>query len=151
MVNTPNGSMPFTTWFDMNYDLLHSGHAFMTPTQKVAKRQFFAYYQQVACSGHGWCTSDSEANPNRADELSCTCLPNWGGEQCDKQCTLDAESWQGRMPMQHRIEVAQDSTSVFADVLGSAYGLSVCVLTPTATITSVCQELRWSLCAAALQ
>jgi hypothetical protein len=120
------GADKLADFYNTNYAVLLSSNYLISPQHKAKKFSFFSKYEHNMCSGHGYCTPDSEQSTTNTSQLRCTCVGNFGGDMCDKQCTLDKRSWAERRPMQSRVIFTADEVDELAAKLSSYYGLSKC-------------------------
>jgi len=107
---------------------------------QISVRAEFAFrYENAVCSGHGYCTPQSTPITG-ADalkyptSLQCECYDNWGGDVCDKHCTLSANGyWGDERPYQiQQKNTAANGTyvtttkSTEASAIDPEFGLGIC-------------------------
>ena len=109
-------------FFTDNYELLHGSDYLMPAGRKTAKNNFYNMYASLACSGHGFCEPGAPRS-GTSGFMKCTCLPNYGGDRCDKQCKLNRNAWGNRIPVQ--MQDVADNTRI-SDKLAFYYGLTQC-------------------------
>lgn len=101
-----------------HYDVLHGTSGESADAVIETKRSFINLYKQHVCSGHGFCSVGATSKNAR---LVCECPGDFGGDQCDKQCTLDDTYWQGRRPYQEL-----NANPSIDNLLSTDFGLNAC-------------------------
>lgn len=120
------GAENLNAHFAEHYSALHSSTYLIKPQFRQMKLQFFSMYRANICSGHGYCTSTSVAAPTNPSALRCTCVGDFGGDKCEKQCKLDERAWGDRRPLQSKMAFAEGEIDVLGAKLATYYGLSKC-------------------------
>jgi hypothetical protein len=119
------GANDMADYFNEHYDVLHMSNYLLSAENRKIKFGFYEEYRTSVCSKHGWCAADAPIAKS-GTHLQCTCLLNYGGDNCDEQCKLDEVAWgPTRLPMQLNNKVF-DGSDPFADDLADFYGLAQC-------------------------
>lgn len=111
-------------FFQAYKDELQVSNHMIRDRDRNLKIDFYNLYSKTMCSGHGYCGPRSPVS-EEGGMLRCTCIGNYGGTACDKQCKLDERAWGDKRPMQSKINTTAEDDPLGA-VLQSFYGLNKC-------------------------